>query len=438
SAPRVAMLSSLDDQDILPIVRAFNQFLNLANIADQEYFSSAEAERDDSLQTMIQEFAEVHGKDALTEIINKLRIELVLTAHPTEVTRRTLIRKYDQIVDTLADRQNGSLLTFEQDKLRGRLHRLVEEIWSTDEIRTTRPTAVDEAKWGFAVIENSLWQAVPDFIRHLDRMCSRHLGESLPVDIRPIKFYSWMGGDRDGNPNVTNKITREVLLLGRWMAAELYSRDVYSLGGDLSMIEASDELRAQYPDSTTPYRDVMFDLRRRIQSTLEWAEARLQGRSVEVPVDLITSREDLLSPLMLCYRSLHEVGLPHIANGPLVDTIRRIHCFGINLVPLDIRQDGDRHVQAIDELVQYLGLGDYREWPEEQRQAFLLDSLTSKRPLLPISWPMSDDTAEVLATCRVVAQEPREILSHYVISMAQQPSDVLAVALLLKECGMTW
>ena len=438
SAPLVAMLSSLDDRDILPIVRAFNQFLNLANLADQDYFSSAEAERDDSLQTMIQEFAEVHGKDALTEIINKLRIELVLTAHPTEVTRRTLIRKYDQIVDTLADRQNGSLLTFEQDKVRGRLHRLVEEIWATDEIRTTRPTAVDEAKWGFAVIENSLWQAVPDFIRHLDRMCSRHLGESLPVDIRPIKFYSWMGGDRDGNPNVTNKITREVLLLGRWMAAELYSRDVYSLGGDLSMIEASDELRAQYPDSSTPYRDVMFDLRRRIQSTLEWAEARLQGRSVEVPVDLITSREDLLSPLMLCYRSLHEVGLPHIANGPLVDTIRRIHCFGINLVPLDIRQDGDRHVQAIDELVQYLGLGDYREWSEEQRQAFLLDSLTSKRPLLPISWPMSDETAEVLATCRVIAQEPREILSHYVISMAQQPSDVLAVALLLKECGMTW
>jgi phosphoenolpyruvate carboxylase len=438
SAPLVAMLASLDDKDILPIVRAFNQFLNLANIADQEYFSSAEAEREDSLQTMILEFAQAHGKDALTEVINKLRIELVLTAHPTEVTRRTLIRKYDQIVDTLADRQNASLLVFEQDKLLGRLHRLVEEIWSTDEIRTTRPTAVDEAKWGFAVIENSLWQAVPDFIRHLDRLCSRHLNGSLPVDIRPVKFYSWMGGDRDGNPNVTHKITREVLLLGRWMAAELYSRDIYSLGGDLSMSEASDELRALYPDSATPYRDVMYDLRRRIQTTLEWAEARLQGRITEVPVDLITSREDLLSPLMLCFRSLNEVGLPHIANGPLVDTIRRVHCFGINLVPLDIRQDGERHVQAIDELVQYLGLGDYRNWSEEARQAFLLESLNSKRPLLPPVWPMSDETAEVLATCRIVAQEPREILSHYIISMAQQPSDVLAVALLLKECGMTW
>lgn len=437
SAPLVTLLGELDDADILPIVRAFNQFLNLANIADQEYFSSAESEREDGLQAMLLEFSDKYGKEALAKKISELSIELVLTAHPTEVTRRTLIRKYDQIVDTLADRQNGSLLTFEQDKLRGRLHRLVEEIWATDEIRTTRPTAIDEAKWGFAVIENSLWEAVPDFIRHLDRLSKRHLGQALPIDVQPFKFFSWMGGDRDGNPNVTHKITREVLLLGRWMAAELYSRDVYSLGGDLSMSEATDELRKLYP-SATPYRDAMFTLRKRIQATLEWAEARLQGRVVEAPEDLITSREDLLEPLMVCYKSLNDVGLPHIANGPLMDTIRRIHCFGINLVPLDIRQDGERHVKAVDELVAYLDLGEYTKWSEDQRQEFLLEQLSSKRPLMPAIWPMSDDTAEVLATCRVIANEPREILSHYVISMAQQPSDVLAVALLLKECGMTW
>ena len=438
SAPLVKLLGELDDKDILPIVRAFNQFLNLANIADQEYFSSAESERDDGLQAMLLEFADTHGKEAVAAKISELRIELVLTAHPTEITRRTLIRKYDQIVDTLADRQNGSLLTFEQDKLRGRLHRLVEEIWATDEIRTTRPTAIDEAKWGFAVIENSLWQAVPDFIRHLDRLCHRHLDQSLPIDLQPFKFYSWMGGDRDGNPNVTHKITREVLLLGRWMAAELYSRDVYSLGGDLSMSETNETLGKLYPNTNTPYRDAMFALRKRIQATLEWAEARLQGRAVETPEDLIVSREDLLAPLMMCYQSLHDVGLPHIANGPLMDTIRRIHCFGINLVPLDIRQDGERHVKAIDELVAYLELGNYNDWSEEERQAFLLNQLNSKRPLMPDEWPMSEDTTEVLATCRVVASEPREILSHYVISMARQPSDVLAVALLLKECGMTW
>ncbi|MDQ2076461.1 phosphoenolpyruvate carboxylase [Marinimicrobium sp. ABcell2] len=436
--PLVDMLGQLDDAHILPIVRAFNQFLNLANIAEQEYYASAEAEREDGLKAMLLDFSATYGKDELATVIRNLSIDLVLTAHPTEVTRRTLIRKYDQVVNTLVDRKRGNLLAYEQDKHHGRLHRLVEEIWSTDEIRSERPTAVDEAKWGFAVIENSLWQAVPDFIRHLDRLCCRHLDQCLPIDLQPLKFYSWMGGDRDGNPNVTHKVTKEVLLLGRWMAAELYLRDVHGLGNDLSMLHASADLRARCPDSPTPYREVLQDLRRRLQLTLEWTEARLRGQVMVQPEGVVTSREDLLEPLMLCYRSLREVGLPHIANGPLIDTIRRIHSFGINLVPLDIRQDGERHVQVMDELTTYLELGSYKDWSEDERQDFLLAQLQSKRPLLPVDWPMSEETAEVLATCRVIAAEPREILSHYIISMAQQPSDVLVVALLLKECGMRW
>ncbi|MCR6652275.1 MAG: phosphoenolpyruvate carboxylase [Cellvibrionaceae bacterium] len=157
-----------------------------------------------------------------------------------------------------------------------------------------------------------------------------------------------------------------------------------------------------------------------------------------MPATIITCREDLLEPLLLCYRSLKDVGLDFVANGPLIDTIRRIYCFGINLVPLDIRQDGERHIQVLDELTQYLDMGSYREWEEGKRQEFLLEQLASKRPLLPLKWPVSADSQEVLDTCRVIASEPRETLSHYIISMAQQPSDVLAVALLLKECGMTW
>jgi phosphoenolpyruvate carboxylase len=108
------------------------------------------------------------------------------------------------------------------------------------------------------------------------------------------------------------------------------------------------------------------------------------------------------------------------------------------LVPLDIRQDGERHVNLLEELTQYLELGSYIEWSEEKRQTFLLEQLADKRPLLPKVWPASPEALEVLATCRVVAEQPRESLSHYVISMARQPSDVLAVALLLKESGVTW
>lgn len=438
SAPLVAMLEALDDKDILPIVRAFSQFLNLANIADQEYSASAEAETGDNLEALLKEYTGSMGKEALADAINKMRIELVLTAHPTEVTRRTIIRKYDQIVNTLAGQKNTSLLPFERNKHENRLHRLVEEIWSTDEIRTERPTAVDEAKWGFAVIENSLWQAVPDFLRHLERTCQRELGIALPNDLRPFKFYSWMGGDRDGNPNVVHTITREVLLLGRWMAAELYSRDLYSLIGDLSMVSAAGELATQFPDSKTPYRDALNQLRNRLQATMAWCEARLKGEDVAPPAEIITTRDDLLQPLLACFDSLNLLSLPHIARGPLLDTIRRIYCFGINLVPLDIRQDGERHVGAVAEIVSNQGLGDYLTWSEEDRQAYLLKALKQPEFTLGSGWEFSADAQEVFNTCRVVAKEPRELLSHYIISMAQQPSDVLAVALLLKEAGMSW
>ncbi len=438
--PLIDLLGNLQDADILPISRSFNQFLNLANLADQEFSASAEKDVDDNLDQLLIRYIEQLGEERVLELLtSQMQIELVLTAHPTEVTRRTLIRKYDQIASTLTDLHRSDLLPFEQDKLRGRLRRIIEEIWSTNEVRDERPTAVDEARWGFAVIENSLWQAVPEFLRHLDRLCSRRLGQNLPTECRPFRFYSWMGGDRDGNPNVTHAVTREVLLLGRWMAAELYLRDIVSLGGDLSMSAASPELLAQLPgDSSTPYRDLLHGLRRRIKDTLTWTEDRVSGKDTPAPATLITSRNDLLDPLLLCYRSLRDVGLDAVANGPLTDTIRRIYCFGINLVPLDIRQDGERHVQLLDELTLYLEMGSYKEWDEAARQKFLLEQLDSKRPLIPLSWPVSNDSREVLDTCRVIAQEPRELLSHYIISMAQQPSDVLAVALILKECGMTW
>ncbi|WP_188152316.1 phosphoenolpyruvate carboxylase [Teredinibacter waterburyi] len=437
--PLVEALSRLEDKDILPIARAFNQFLNLANIADQQYFYGPEARKTDTLEPVLNELTADLGKDDMFQLMNKLRIDLVLTAHPTEVSRRTLIRKYERLADVLSELKRSDLFEHEVAQLNAELYRVIEEIWHTDEIRAERPTAVDEAKWGFAVIENSLWHAVPDFIRHLDTACCRQLGKALPLEIQPFQFFSWMGGDRDGNPNVTHEVTEEVILLGRWKAADLYLQDLQILAGDLSMHSASSELiDAVGFTSRTPYREFLHGLRGRLQATLDWADARILNPKLPEPAEIIHTIEDLLQPLLLCHRSLTEVGLPHIANGALTDIIRRVRAFGINLVPLDIRQDGDRHVQVLDELTNYLDLGSYREWDEDARQAFLLEQLTSKRPLLPAKWPLTKDSAEVIDTCRVIAAQPEETLSHYVISMAKQPSDVLAVALLLKECGVTW
>lgn len=443
NAPLVQALGRLADSDVLPIARAFNQFLNLANIADQHYFHGTEIPQQQSLAPLLEELVRIDGKEAMVALLASLNIELVLTAHPTEATRRTLIHKYDKVANALSDLKRIDLPEYQRAQLTAQLRRLIEEIWFTDEIRNTRPTAVDEAKWGFAVIENSLWQALPDFLRHLDRLSLEHLGQPLSPAFQPFHFFSWMGGDRDGNPNVTSGVTREVLLLGRWKAADLYLKDVLSLGSDLSMHAASTELlqalgKSNVSKGDTPYREVLHQLRARLQATLQWTELCLQQPSTPKPAELIRTRDDLLTPLTLCYRSLKEQKFAHVADGPLLDLLRKVHAFGINLLPLDVRQHSERHTTVLDELTQYLGLGCYRDWQEPQRQEFLLAQLMGKRPLVPASWPHSNEAGEVLATCRVLATEPAEILSHYVISMAMQASDVLAVALLLRECGVSW
>ncbi len=244
-----------------------------------------------------------------------------------------------------------------------------------------------------------------------------------------------MGGDRDGNPNVTAAVTREVLLLARWMAADLYLRDVDHLAAELSMQQASEELKAKAGDSAEPYRAVLKQLRERLRATRSWAHTAL-STPTPAPADVLQDNRDLLDPLELCYHSLHECGMGVIADGPLLDCLRRAVTFGLFLVRLDVRQDSSRHTAAMTEITDYLGLGRYEDWSEEERIVFLTRELNNRRPLLPAYYKPSADTAEVLATCREIAAAPGASLGSYVISMAGAASDVLAVQLLLKESGV--
>ncbi|RKR06310.1 phosphoenolpyruvate carboxylase type 1 [Kushneria sinocarnis] len=441
-AALIDYLRRLPEGELLPVTRAFNQFLNLANIAEQHYRSRFRRVEDyrpgsqprlDDLFRRVQEAG--HDARSLVERFADMRIDLVLTAHPTEVVRRTLIQKYDAIDHCLGELEAAGDQQERAERVRGRLAELVSQAWHTDEIRRERPTPVDEARWGFAVIENSLWDAVPQFYRDLDNLLLGNAGERLPLDASPIRFASWMGGDRDGNPNVTAEVTREVLLLGRWMAADLYLRDLEQLRHELSMWRATSVLRAEAGEAAEPYREIIKRLIRRVELTRDWAQARLDGEPFSHHDEVIETREQLYAPLLSCYRSLCDCGLDAIANGALLDTLRRVACFGVTLTRLDLRQESSRHTAVFEELLDYLNLGSYGEWDEQQRQRFLLEELGSRRPLVPAHWECSEETRETLETFRVIGNEHAESLGSYVISMAGQPSDVLAVALLMKEMG---
>ncbi|MDF2795260.1 MAG: phosphoenolpyruvate carboxylase [Pseudomonas orientalis] len=437
-----ASLNQLKEDELLPVARAFNQFLNLANIAEQYQLIHR---RDESQpapfesrvlpELLARLQSEGHSDESLARQLAGLQIELVLTAHPTEVARRTLIQKYDAIAAQLALQDHRDLTRAEREQIRERLQRLIAEAWHTEEIRRVRPTPVDEAKWGFAVIEHSLWQAIPNYLRKADQALHTATGLRLPLEAAPIRFASWMGGDRDGNPNVTAPVTREVLLLARWMAADLYLRDVDQLAAELSMQQASAALQAQAGDSVEPYRAVLKQLRERLRATRQWAHSSLK-ENTPAPAQVLQDNRDLLGPLQLCYQSLHECGMGVIADGPLLDCLRRAVTFGLFLVRLDVRQDSARHASAMSEITDYLGLGRYEDWDEETRIDFLNKELGNRRPLLPGYFEPSADTAEVLNTCREIAAAPAASLGSYVISMAGAASDVLAVQLLLKESGV--
>ena len=444
----------LKDEEILPLTRAFSHFLNFANIAEQYHVvrSRRQSEFDENapspnvLDHLFTKFKEQKiPADTLYQQICELNIELVLTAHPTEVSRRTLIQKYDGINHCLSQFDQQKLTPKQRAEVLAELKQLVCSAWQTDEIRQHRPTPVDEAKWGFTTIEQTLWNAVPKFIRSLNDLVEDHCQQNLPLDIAPIRFASWMGGDRDGNPNVTHNITQEVLWLSRWKAADLYLRDIEDLRWELSIQSCSAELTQalgyQHPE---PYREYLRATRECLKTTRQWLADQLQGQHSDIDLkQVIHHKDELLQPLLLCYRSLMACNLAEIANGKLLDFIYRINCFGIELLKLDIRQESSRHRQAISAITEYLGLGHFDTWTEAARQNFLLQELQSKRPLLPkyLNEPADSliahpDVQEVFATMRTLAQQPQASLGAYIISMAEYPSDVLAVLLLQKEAGI--
>jgi phosphoenolpyruvate carboxylase len=442
----IEVLHALSDEELLPVARSFNHFLNLANVAEQFHtvsrFNDVGLGQQNPLTQTLKTLAtkaEQGQLDSnhLAETLSKLHINLVLTAHPTEVTRRTIINKHVELSDCLASLERKDNLVQERDNILNRIEQLISQAWHTDDIRRSRPTPVDEAKWGYAVIENSLWHAVPRFLREFSANVKDQLSLELPIDYSPIEFTSWMGGDRDGNPFVTSQVTAEVLDHGRWMALNLYIQDLKTLCAELSMSDASDELIELAGQDFEPYRAVIKKLKNQVAETVANLGAKIKNKRSDSQ-DLITDINQLKHPVEVCYRSLLKCNMKVVADGLLLDLLYRINSFGLRLAKLDVRQDSSRHSDVFSELTRYLGLGDYNQWQEQDKQAFLLTELNSRRPLIPKHWQPSPDVQEVLDTFDVIAKQDEQTFGLYIISMARTASDILAVQLLLKESGCSF
>ena len=439
------LLTELPVDEAFNISRAFAHFLTLANVAEQHhrvrrrrvYHQDPEAtpQRGSLDETFDRLLKDGVTSEALHETICRLEIEYVLTAHPTEVVRRTLLRKHNRIAALLARRDTRDLTAFERDETEQALRRDVTACWLTDEIRRTRPTPLDEAHGGLAYLEETLWDVVPRFLRLLDAALQKFTGKPLPLTAAPIRFGSWMGGDRDGNPYVTADVTRKVCLQARRQALMLYARDLKALASELSMTACSDALRARVGNTHEPYRAFLDDMQARLDTTLQDVSAQLAGQPPTQHANTYANADELADDLLLCHQSLHDVGAGAIADGPLLDTLRRLTCFGLTLARLDVRQEAARHTDVLDAVTRAQGHGAYREWDEAQRQTFLARALQADP--VPIPPQLLDDPShrEVLETFRAIAELGPDALGAYVISMAKTPSDILAVAFLQHQAG---
>ncbi|MHB2016875.1 MAG: phosphoenolpyruvate carboxylase [Candidatus Xenobia bacterium] len=438
------VLSRLPIEEAGRVARAFAHFLALANIAEQHhrvrrrhaYLLTGRDQRNSLEASFVRLIADGVPKEKLWQTVCGLSVEMVLTAHPTEVVRRTLLQKHRNISDLLERMERVALTPVEQEQSQQALQREITAAWLTEEIRRERPTPVDEARGGMVIFEQTIWDALPEYLRLLDRALQRHTGKALPFTCAPIRFGTWMGGDRDGNPRVTPRVTEEVCLLARWMAASLYYKEIDALRVELSMNHCSEEMRAVVGDAWEPYRHLLRGVRQRLGATRDAMAARLAGREMAADVPLYTDPRELEEPLLLCWRSLRNTHAGQVAEGRLTDILRRLACFGLTLARLDLRQEASRHVAAMDAITRFVGLGSYAQWSEEQRVTFLLRELEGRRPLIPPDMPMEPEVADVIETFRVAARQGPGSLGAYVISMASQPSNVLEVELLQREAGM--
>ena len=482
-AEMIAYAQDLTSEQALSVMRIFSIALNLVNSAevahrlrvtrDHEMKADRNAHvgplpmLEDSMRGTIENILET-GMGTVDEIVTKLtseKVEIVLTAHPTEVNRRTLLRKYRQLTAILKNLDRPDLHPYERSEAVSSLQRLVASIWGSDEIRRQRPTPQMEALGGIAVIETVLWDALPSYLRKLNAQCQVSLGRELPVEFVPVKFSSWIGGDRDGNPNVTPEVTTEVVCSQRLRAAKLFLDEFNALYNELAIstrfspeMEALAATITDSHDNLEKYRRVCGHMRKRLIKTIKDCEAELERltnkdsiAACEVgavsqlsgwqKVRPIRTSEDLMEPLLCMYNSLTATGYDEVANGRLVDVIRRVSAFGTTLVRLDIREESTRHTLAVDAITRHLGIGSYAQWDEEARLSFLQAELAGKRPLFRTRDinEISDDE-DVRKTLRVfetASELGPEALGAYVISQAQTASDVLAVMLLQRQFGMT-
>jgi phosphoenolpyruvate carboxylase len=455
-----ALVATLPVDQATVLVRAFTGYFRLVNLAEdnervrrirERERQEAPAPRRGSLREAIAIIA-ARGTSAtdLRELLAHADIRLVLTAHPTEAGRRTTVAKLTRVFGEIRELDDREVGAQELVRLRARLASTIQELWSSDAIRAVSPTPIDEVRTGLVYFHSTLLEVVPRLYRELeDAVESAYPGAGIAIPA-VLSFGSWIGGDRDGNPNVTAAVTAETLGLMRRTALDFLARRLELLAERVSvsslvtapaaLLEPALQAGAErFPrlarelarhNPHEPYRRFFALARERLRATREGEAEGYRGAP------------ELLADLRLAERALRAQRADRIADGDLHDVIRQVEVFGFHISRLDIREHAARHRAAVGELLARRGdEPDYRGLDEAARRQVLARALADARPLIGAYCAALPAAAcEVVGTFTMLREALSDgygdALGSYVISGAATAADVLEVLLLMKESGL--
>ena len=408
----------------------------------------------------------------IQRLLDQLDVRLVFTAHPTEIVRHTIRKKQERIAIILEklDRSEEACLSMGLTtswEVESAKEELTEEIrlwWRTDELHQFKPKVLDEVDYALHYFDEVLFDAIPNLSRRLKESLQRFFPGLRPPKNNFCQFGSWVGGDRDGNPFVTPDVTWKTACYQRGLVLKKYLRGLNQLTGVLSLslhwsnvaqefLESLEKDRILMPDiyerlsvryRHEPYRLKLAYIQRKLENTLDRNKRLSDPGERRTAIcasekNIYLSGQEFLEELQLIQKSLEQTNL---TCRDLENLISRVEIYGFNVAQLDFRQESTCHSDAITEIAEYLQIlpKPYDQLSEEEKLAWLVEELKTRRPLIPAEIPFSEKTCETIETLRMFRHLQQEfglaICQSYIISMTNSASDVLEVLLLAQEAGL--